>query len=189
MSVHFELPEFNAGITHAECGKRHTGKCRVSPEPTRGGVQNEIASLEREQFRHAGDDEELARINEIRDLAEEQLLDDVYSITGRQRDRVGAHWVKTRDWFDDGQQEFWRERSPEQRALMLGFDPILDRLTPDQRVIVRMRYGTEMTMQEIADQLGIRKQSVEARLVRIHASIMRALVEMFGPPKNEEVST
>jgi RNA polymerase sigma factor (sigma-70 family) len=149
--------------------------------PTRAGVQNEIHVLEREQFRYADDEAERSRLNEIRELAQQQLLDDVYNTAGRHRGRVGGKWVDTRHDFDDEHEihELWPDRDDDQIALQSGLDVVLEQLTAEQRVLVRMRYGAGMTEYEIAAHIGITRRSVQARLERIHASVRRVLGTMF----------
>jgi len=162
-----------------KCGDWHPARCRVSLRPTKTAVLNERARLEREMFQRPEDRE---RLNEICVLAEQQVLDDVYSIVGAQRERIGREWVSSRGEFDDkdNDDKLWPTRTEEQLALERGTTPVLDRLTPNQRVVVRMRYWSELQLPEIAKMLGKTKQSVHQQLGRIHAAISRILTEEFG---------
>jgi RNA polymerase sigma factor (sigma-70 family) len=190
-----------AGLSNAceKCGKRHPALCRVSPLPDKAGVVNEASVLEREQF--GKDDEERERITELRVLSagwellgspkkhmeyrakhgiyNDQVADDVYSMVGAQRDRMGEHGVQPRgEGLDDGER-MWAPRSEEQLALERGFESFLGKLTADQRVVVRMRYGAQMTEREIAKVLTKTQQAVHNQLNKIHATVNRLLTEAF----------
>lgn len=167
-----------------DCGKRHPARCRVSPQPDKQKVANEIAVLERQQFEFADDEDKRDAINEIRELANEQILDDVYSIAGKQRDRIGNRggggWVETRDDLE-GERGMFRPRTEDEQALGLGMAGFLERLTPDQHVVYRMRYGDQqMTERHIAKILGKSQPAVHQQLDRIHDAIVKMLRETFG---------
>lgn len=126
---------------------------------------------------------ELERASEIRQLVEEQLVDDVYSITGNHRDRIGdarTGWVSHYDPRGD-EEEFglWPSRSEEQLALEAGLAPYLDQLPVELRVIIRLYYDARMTVREIADQTGMRHPTPVRRLRDAHARVRELLEQAF----------
>jgi RNA polymerase sigma factor (sigma-70 family) len=168
------LPE--VGFAHcAECGQYHGGRCFVSVEASRATVRDFIGKLEWEQFSHPDDADERERLMEIRELTIQQLADDTYDVG---RSYIGA---KSRGSIlplhdDNRYNSSWNERSERERVIETGIEPFLDQLTGEQRVVVRMRYGAQMSQQEIAEALHITQQAVNARLRTIHEALRRVLV-------------
>ena len=159
-----------------KCGKRHPARCRTSPLPDKQRVVNEIAVLEREQFKFGDDDGERDRLNEVRAIAQEQVFDDVYFV----QDRVGRQWVVPLEYHENDGERMYPERTPDQRALIAGMAPFLLRLTPDQNTVVLLRYGSQKTEREIATILSKTQQAVHQQLERIHASVSRMMTDAFG---------
>lgn len=166
------------------CGERHPARCRVDATPSKTRVANEITILEREQFRHSDDEAERRRILEIRELAQQQLSEDVYHTAGKHRDRVGRQYVENKQEWEDGN-DMWPERSEVQRALQRGLDPVLDQLTANQRVLFRLHYGAGMTEREVAKQLNKSQQYIHGQLKEMRAHVRASLVDMVGGEEDE----
>lgn len=155
-------------------------------------VYKSIPLLEFEQFRHTEDRE---RLNEIRELAVEQVRDDLSSETGGENYlRAGRRSVVSRPGVirgDTSTREVWSERSERERALEAGLGPVLDAaLIPEQRVIVRMIYDASMLHSEVGYRLGgISKQAVQQRLAVIHKRVEAALRERFMKKEEEADGT
>jgi RNA polymerase sigma factor (sigma-70 family) len=160
-----------------------TRRTRTRKIVRRNAVRDEVARLEFEQFKHPDDEAERARIMEVRSLAVDQLENDVYNTGGAARDSIGRALqgrVYVSESYDDPR-PVWASRTLEEEALADGFEPFLERLTPEQRSLVRLRYSGQETERQIAERLGIARRSVRDRLNRIHESLKKALVTAFIP--------
>jgi RNA polymerase sigma-70 factor, ECF subfamily len=76
-------------------------------------------------------------------------------LRSRQRQRVRAIAL----------QAGWHERTdPAPAADDLGLDEALDRLDPDHRIVVLLRYWQDLSLESIADRLGVPLGTVKSRL-------------------------
>jgi len=170
-----------------ECGFIHRGRC--APKPTKLQVLDVISLLELRQFKFPRDEEELARVREVRDLAIEQLQDDVY-LTTRARDRVGRAYIVPRDMSRKDSEkdafEMFPPRTEEDHALQLALEPFLDKLTPDERVLVRLYFDAGETQKEIARRLSVRRATVNRRLGAIYQKLKTLLLAEFVPEQEQE---
>ena len=141
-----------------------------------------IPRLEFEQFRHMEDRE---RLNEVRELAIEQVRSDVQESSAERywrgkNDRVLRVGFESSGSWDDESLELWPARTERQHALEAGLTPLLDAvLTAEQRVQVRLRYDAGWTFEQIAEAEGVSKPAIIQRFGTIHKRIREALERTF----------
>jgi RNA polymerase sigma factor for flagellar operon FliA len=69
------------------------------------------------------------------------------------------------------------ERSSRHRAVMAALDRALDRLDPEDQMIVRMHFGDGQTVADVARALGLGQKPLYRRVERLRASLRKYLEE------------
>lgn len=172
-------------------------------------VMKSIPLLELEQFRHIEDRE---RLREIRALAgdwkalgspaEQSAYRKEHGIMNSQVDddsmdsKQETYWkdgrtrmVQRPGTLEDTDQEegMWERRSQRELALEAGLIPLLDSvLTAEQRVLVRLRYDAQESVQQIADRYSTSHVAVVKRLQTINKKLREALLLAYGPREEAE---
>lgn len=148
-------------------------------------VMKSIPLLELEQFRHIDDRE---RLNAIRALAVEQVADDATSESPAERYGRSGRTYRPGTLEDTDQEEgMWEHRTPRQLALEAGLTPLLDSvLTAEQRVLVRLRYDAQESVQQIADRYSTSHVAVVKRLQTVNKKLREALLLAYGPREEAE---
>jgi len=144
-------------------------------------VSGLISELEFLQFRYMEQREE---INQVRSLAIEQLADDVDESAAERYGRSGRTYRPGVLEETNAMRSMCPRRT--QRELELQADIALrleSVLTIEQQRLVYQRYGTQESLQQIAQRLGITQQAVSQRFKTIHKKLVtpcQSLVKTGG---------
>ncbi len=137
-------------------------------------------------FRREENPDMLEHASEIRQLVGDQLSEDIYSITGNARDRIGrastgrvvSHNPHDREQFDP----FWHPLSDDQLALRETIERFMqDVLTGEERVLVRRYFDAMMSQRDIAELENISQPAVLKRLNRVYDKLRVAMLERYMP--------
>lgn len=167
------------GYSCTECGTYHPGRCTRLVEPTRSGIRDLIVSLEFDQFAHPDDRDERERLMSVRELAIEQLGEDTYQVKPQRTGQTSSDSVLPLYGDLTSHRAPWEQRSEFERIMEAGVEPFMNMLNGEQRVLIRMRYGAQMTMPEIGAALHVSKQAVDQRLRRVHETLRAAMAFAF----------
>lgn len=158
-------------------------------------VADLIERLEFDKFRSMGDSPTWDALNEVQQLAREQLADDTTTEgRGSRRARIGRIRIESTGRFDVGGEKeagsvIWPRYTPDQVALERGFRPFLDRLTDNQRDALRLVIWGSETEREAARDLGITRDSLRDRrdgAIRALGRLLRAaFVPGYAPPPED----
>lgn len=142
-------------------------------------VRDIIPVLEFGQFQNPDDRH---RLNEIRELAHEQVADDTTGAsTGQQVDRIGRSWVLHADPDTGG--ELWRRhRTPAQHALEDRLTPMVAELSPQQREAVQLLFYSGLSEHQAASIMRVSRASLRAHrdraLTRLRSMIVTRYLEV-----------
>lgn len=91
-------------------------------------------------------------------------------------------------WLEDGRYNLWGQRTPQQRALSDGVLAYLELnpLPERQADAIRLRHFAQLTIDQVAQHMGISKASAQNHLNRAHAKLREGLLRAFGPQPQVE---
>jgi DNA-directed RNA polymerase specialized sigma24 family protein len=128
--------------------------------------------------------------NEVFSLTLTQLNDDVFTTAGNQRDRIGRPYVGHAEGsMMDAEEfrDFWPARSDDQLDLQAGFEPYLDKLEGEIRLVVR-EFAAGYTQHEIAERLGLSQPTIHRRWKAGVKQLQAMLLESLPEPTPEVTS-
>lgn len=143
--------------------------------PMTQAVSAAARRLEIEQFRHPDDRH---RLNDIRALALQQVADDVPTLSGPQRGRVGREWVG-HDYGEESTPLYGGRWTVQQQALEQAMIPFLDRLTVKQREVVHLMFWGRLTERQTALVLNISRVAVRERRDSAMTALRKGLTGAF----------
>lgn len=149
-------------------------------------VSQAIAELEYEKFHAMVDPDEWYRLDEIKQLAIEQVKDDMELQISYQK--VGRKQVEVlKEGYDHD--SLWPELTDEQRCLSEGLAPFLLLLTEVQQETLRYRYWMNLSQRDAGQRLQVSKKSVEVNERRAQEALKKRFFEKWPREETESLAT
>jgi hypothetical protein len=131
-------------------------------------------ALEFEQFQNPDDRD---RLRELRDVALDQVADDVYSLSERHRGRIGRSTIRP---FHEGEgRALWPRRTPDQQNIEVAFAPLLRELSVAQREVLDL-FAAGYTEREVAAARSVTKRAVVKMRRTGLTALRRRIVERYA---------
>jgi len=131
-------------------------------------VREEALQLASDAWLHRDVPEEFERIDEIRRLAGDQIADDVPQV---ERIRVGSEWVLNARWWPHHFRLLQEPYSDDELSLQAAVRSLVEQLSSEERVLVRLTYDAGMSLREVADKFNYSHMTVKRRLAGIYQKL------------------